>query len=146
MGEGSIQRLFILLIVTTITVAIQYFIIKVVVKDSIKKQILSSVFITIVWYILSIASIYKEYYDLFYYTSMLFILIFIVNSIFTINGKYYDSRRIMPKYKTIILIFGFILIGLLWLDIVNIYLFLTGETTILLLIYFIDYKKYNNHD
>lgn len=145
MGEGSIQRLFTLLIVVSITVAIQYFIIKVVVKDSIKKQILSNVFITMVWYILSIFSIYKEYYNLFYYTSMLFILIFIINSIFAINGKYYESRKIMPKYKTIIAIIGFILIGLLWLDIVNIYLFLTGEAIILLLIHFIDYKKYNNY-
>ena len=145
MWEGSIQRLFTLLIFTSITVIIQYFFIKVVIKYSIKKQILSNVFITLLWYLLAIYSIYNECWNLFFYVCLWFILVFIINLYFTIKGNYYDPAKIRPKYKIAIAIIGFISIGLLWLKVVEIYSFLTIMAILLLLADFIDYNNYSTH-
>ena len=146
MGESAIQRLFTLLGFTLIPVVIQYFIVKVVVKDSIKKQILSNVFITLIWYVSAMYSFYKEYRNLFVYVFLWLVIAIIVNSVLSIKGRFYDSRKIKSKYKTILIMLGFVFIGLFWLDVVNMYLFLTVGAIVLLLIYFIDYKNHNNYD
>lgn len=145
MVEGSIQRLFTLLIFTSIRVLMQYLFIKVVIKHSIKRQILSNVFITLVWYLSAIYSIYNEYWTLFFFVCMWFILVFIINLNSTIKGNYYDSAKIRPKYKIVIAIIGFVFIGLLWLKVVKIYSFLTIMAILLLLSDFIDYNSYSTH-
>lgn len=145
MGEGRIQRLFLFLIFTVITVVIQYLIIKVFIKDSTRKQISLNVFITLLWYVLAIYSTYKQYPNLFFYSIMGLLLFFIINSVFSIRGNYYDSRKIRPKYKIIIAIIGFAFIGLSLLKVVEIYSVLTIIAILLLASYFIDYKNYNAH-
>lgn len=145
MEEVIIPRLFTFLIFTSITVVIQYFFIKVVIKYSIKNQILSNAFITLLWYLLAIYSIYNGYWNLFFYVCMWFILVFIINLNFTIKGNYYDSGKIRPKCKIVIATIGFVFIGLLWLKVVNVYSFLTIMAILLLLSDFIDYKNYSTH-
>ena len=145
MGEGILQRLFTFLIFTSITVLMQYLFIKVVIKHSIKRQILSNVFITSIWYLLAIYSIYNEYWTLFFFVCMWFMLVFIINLNSTIKGNYYDSAKIRPKYKIIIAIIGFVFIGLLWFKVVKLYLFLTIMAILLLLSDFIDYNNYSTN-
>lgn len=145
MAEGSIQRLLLLLIFTVVTVGIQFFIIKVLVKHSIKRQILLDVFISIFWSVLAFYSVYREYRNLFFYICMGFMISYIITSYLTIKGDYYDSRKIAPKYKTLIVIGGLIAIALSFLRIVNIYSFLIIAITLILVAYFIDYIKYNNY-
>lgn len=145
MTEGSIQRLFLLLIFTVITVGIQYFLIKIVVKHSIKKQILLNAFISILWITLAFYSVYKDYRNLFFYVSMGFVICFTIVLLFIIKGHYYDSRKIAPKHKKIIAIGGFVAIILSWLRVIGIYSFLSIIAIILLLIHFIDYKNYSNY-
>lgn len=145
MAESSIQRLLMLLIFTAITVGIQYFIIKELVNHSLKKQILVNVLISLFWSVLAFYSAYKEYRNTFFYVCMGYMIFYIITSYLTIKGDYYDSRKIAPRYKTIITIAGFVTIVLALLSMVEIYLFLAIIETLILLTYFIDYKNFNKY-
>lgn len=145
MTGDSIQRLLGLLIFIVITAGVQIFIIRVVVKHSIKNQILLNIFIAVFWGILAFYSVYKEYRNFFFYVCMGFMLCYIITSFFTIKGYYYDSRKISPKYKRIIAIGGFVAIILSLLRVLSIYSFLAIIVTLLLLTYFIDYKNYSTY-
>lgn len=145
MAEGSIQRLLVLLIFTAITVGIQYFIIKVIVKHSIRKQILLNIFISLFWSVLAFYSAYKEYRNMFFYVCMGCMIFYLITSYLTIKGDYYDSRKIAPRYKTIIFIVGFVTIVLSLLRMVEIYSFLAIIEILILLTYFVDYKNFNKY-